>query len=312
MSLDLTDDERSELAQEVAAELDTGQYGDKYVLSRRQLLTLATATGGGGVLAALGADGAAAQATDDTSSGTVRGNSGGGMDVYLDQLRDPTGDEVLNVDDTGAIDATLREWVFAAARAQSLGIENTGASLGEDSGDLVVKDSDGSVVLRYDSDTGSWEMDSLSTNTVDISDTILESGEFVDIQSAGVSENPSDTSSTSYEVVADSTGSFDLVSNPPGTAIYGRFVARIKNNTSSETTFARPLIGDSDGGFESLSELEISVSGDFKTVDSGWVEITSVSTDDIYVNTNIEAKVTGGTGSFSASLVGLLIGWRIE
>jgi hypothetical protein len=61
MSLDLTADERSELAAEVAAELDTGRYGERFVLSRRQLLSIAGGVGGVAGLTALGVDPAAAQ-----------------------------------------------------------------------------------------------------------------------------------------------------------------------------------------------------------------------------------------------------------
>ena len=61
MSLELSDDERSALAAEVAAELDTGRYGDRFVLSRRQLLTIAGGAGGVAALVSLGVEPAAAQ-----------------------------------------------------------------------------------------------------------------------------------------------------------------------------------------------------------------------------------------------------------
>ena len=61
MSLELSDDERSALAAEVARELDTGRYGERFVLSRRQLLSIAGGAGGVAALTALGVDPAAAQ-----------------------------------------------------------------------------------------------------------------------------------------------------------------------------------------------------------------------------------------------------------
>ena len=61
MPLDLTDDERAQLAKDLAAELDTGQYGSRFVLSRRQLLTLAGGSAGVAGLVALGVDPATAQ-----------------------------------------------------------------------------------------------------------------------------------------------------------------------------------------------------------------------------------------------------------
>ena len=67
MSLELSDDERSALAAEVAHELDTGRYGERFVLSRRQLLSIAGGAGGVAALTALGVDPAAAQ----TAAGQV-------------------------------------------------------------------------------------------------------------------------------------------------------------------------------------------------------------------------------------------------
>jgi hypothetical protein len=113
--VDLSDDDYDEIASKVVERLDPGRYGDRFVLSRRQVMSLAGVAGGGGVLAALGVDQASAQASDiasaDTSDGQV-GASGSPEDVVIDQLRDPGGDEVFNVDDTGAIDAQPREWAF--------------------------------------------------------------------------------------------------------------------------------------------------------------------------------------------------------
>ncbi|MDB2226190.1 hypothetical protein PM023_16205 [Halorubrum ezzemoulense] len=57
----LTDDDRKQLAKDLAAELDTGLYGNRAVLSRRQLLTLAGGSAGVAGLVALGVDPATAQ-----------------------------------------------------------------------------------------------------------------------------------------------------------------------------------------------------------------------------------------------------------
>lgn len=58
---DLTDADRKALAADVAAELDTGHYGSRFVLSRRQLLSLAGGSAGVAGLVALGVDPATAQ-----------------------------------------------------------------------------------------------------------------------------------------------------------------------------------------------------------------------------------------------------------
>jgi hypothetical protein len=82
--------------------------------SRRGLLQAGGLLAGGGVLGALGTGRAsAADGTNDSSVGAV-GASGQSVDVYLDQLLDPNGDEVVNIDETGAINAAAsgREWRF--------------------------------------------------------------------------------------------------------------------------------------------------------------------------------------------------------
>jgi hypothetical protein len=61
MSLDLSDADRKALASDVAEELDTGRYGDRFVLSRRQLLSIAGGSAGVAGLTALGVDPATAQ-----------------------------------------------------------------------------------------------------------------------------------------------------------------------------------------------------------------------------------------------------------
>jgi len=85
----------------------------KTMPSRRQLLAGAGTLGVGALLGGGADTAAAADGTQDTSDGTVRGG-GGGVDVRLDELRDPGGDEVFDVDDTGAINAAVsgREWRF--------------------------------------------------------------------------------------------------------------------------------------------------------------------------------------------------------
>lgn len=84
----------------------------KMLPGRRGALKAGGLLAGGGLLGALGSDqAAAADGTQDTSAGTI-GAAGDSNDIYLDQLYDPDGDEILNVDDTGAINAQGREWLF--------------------------------------------------------------------------------------------------------------------------------------------------------------------------------------------------------
>jgi len=109
------------LAEQVVAELDPGSViNNKVVLSRRQLLAL---TGGGAGLAALGfgtGQASAADGSNDTSVGDV-GAAGDSVDVFVDELRDDGGDEWLDVDDTGDINAAFRPWDFGTIRPSALG-----------------------------------------------------------------------------------------------------------------------------------------------------------------------------------------------
>jgi hypothetical protein len=90
----------------------------KTMPSRRQLLAGAGTLGVGALLGGGAGSAAAADGTQDTSDGTVRGN-GGGVDIRLDELRDPGGDEVFDIDDTGAINAAVsgREFRFDSVSA---------------------------------------------------------------------------------------------------------------------------------------------------------------------------------------------------
>ena len=57
----LTDDQLDRLASQLAGRLPTGRHGDQFVLSRRQLLSVAGGSAGIAGLVALGVDPAAAQ-----------------------------------------------------------------------------------------------------------------------------------------------------------------------------------------------------------------------------------------------------------
>jgi len=101
-----------ELADAGVDALDTGVYGDTVVLSRRQ--ALAVSSGVVSLAALVGLSGSAAgQASADTNVGRTGSVDAGTVDVHVDQMYDEGGDEILNVDDTGAINAQFgRDWVF--------------------------------------------------------------------------------------------------------------------------------------------------------------------------------------------------------
>jgi len=127
-------------------------------------------------------------------------------------------------------------------------------------------------------------------------------------------ENVSSTSSTSYSTVAQMNGGLLTNSQPDGVTLYGRFYARMSNNTSNETVFLRPKIEELDPNFAgvSIGELEISVTGTSdQTADSGWTQLTSLKSDALYSPFQIQMKVSAGTGSLSADRrAGMLLQWR--
>jgi hypothetical protein len=92
--------------------------------SRRDLLKVGSGGLLGAGLLASSQPVSAAPASSDTSAGQV-GVAGDSEDMVLDQLYDPGGDEILNVDDSGGINAQFgREWYFDSAS-----IENTDTDL---------------------------------------------------------------------------------------------------------------------------------------------------------------------------------------
>jgi len=123
MAPDLPDSIDTEaLAKAVVDELDPGTVvDDKLVVSRRQVIALAGSGLGAGALATWATgDAAAADGTNDTSVGDV-GAAGDSVDVFVDEFRDEQGDEWLDVDDTGDINAAFgREFLFDALSTDTL------------------------------------------------------------------------------------------------------------------------------------------------------------------------------------------------
>jgi len=88
--------------------------------SRRDLLKVGSGGLLGAGLLASSQPVSAAPASADTSAGQV-GVAGDSNDVVLDQLRDPGGDEILNVDDSGGINAQFgRPWYFDTLDVEEL------------------------------------------------------------------------------------------------------------------------------------------------------------------------------------------------
>jgi hypothetical protein len=100
--------------------------------SRRDLLKVGSGGLLGAGLLASSQPVSAAPASADTSAGQV-GVAGDSEDIVLDQAYDPGGDEILNVDDSGGINAQFgRPWYFNTIHADTLGQD-----LDADSNDLT-------------------------------------------------------------------------------------------------------------------------------------------------------------------------------
>jgi len=103
------------------------------------------------------------------------------------------------------------------------------------------------------------------------------------------------TTSTDYTTLFELGGVVDVGDIPLNTSLYGRLIIANINDTSSETTFARPTVL---GGGGALPELEVSrTSTSFGIADSGWTEITTALSGNQRAWA-IEGKVSGGTGEY--------------
>lgn len=101
-----------DLVDAVADELDTGTYGNKVVLTRRQAAGLAAGTLSLGSILGFGTGSASAQSTGDESQGNV-GTAARTQDVWVDQLLDANNTQFLNVDPGEPVNAGFgRNWVF--------------------------------------------------------------------------------------------------------------------------------------------------------------------------------------------------------
>jgi len=114
MASESNDSDLRERVEQLEATVEQQQQTIRKMLpGRRGALKAGGLLAGGGLLGALGSERVeAADGTQDTSAGTI-GAAGDSNDIYLDQLYDPDGDEILNVDDTGDINAAFgRTWAF--------------------------------------------------------------------------------------------------------------------------------------------------------------------------------------------------------
>lgn len=175
--------------------------------------------------------------------------------------------------------------------------------------------------VRFTADGTNWHASKTAEfNSVDASSyavggsDLLKSNEFVTLQPHTPREDQTDatTTSTSYTPIFSANGWVDLDNVPAAASVYARLVWRMKISSGSETVFGRVDMWDSSNNQTALTETEVSTSSTANvTLDSGWVEVTSISADGVY-RPDFRGKVSSGTGTYRTEWCGILIGWRID
>jgi hypothetical protein len=240
------------------------------------------------------------------------------------ELEDNAGNVVAEWDDTNARwDFQNNQLVNSNTPEVEIGPDGGPfVSVNENAGDIELKDNSGTVVAKWDESATQWDFVSNDLTNVgvleagqlnnDAGDRLLAANDFLEIQSGVPEQEPSNTTSTSFEKVVSGMGVFDFDSTPPGTTPYGLFVVRARNSDVGETITIRPRVADTSNATTELSELEVSgEANDLTVLSSGWVELTSV-TSGIQLMDGYFAKVSGGTGDFSSRYGGLLVGWKVD
>lgn len=144
MGSELDDDDLNRLAAQVAERLPTGQYGDKVMLTRRQLLGAATGTLGVGALTSLGIGPATAQAAGqvgtqsepvDVEAASVSADSVSTEKAVVDGRPETTTGikEVVVPDDYSTIQAAIdNEWARETNHEVYINLQASGSPYNED------------------------------------------------------------------------------------------------------------------------------------------------------------------------------------
>lgn len=195
----------------------------------------------------------------------------------------------------------------------------------------LVEDSGDKRLTRYDENASGWvdeivnpdghdiSPSSVSTDDLNIASTgtLLSSGQEIVYAQPSLDGDISNTTSTSFTRLARGSGFLPFNQIPDGATLYGRQWARASMDTSSETGTLRPILwgGFASGSTATLSELDLTFdSTSTESKDTGWVEITSVSTGNNYIYAQTDGKVSGGTLQFSSRTLrpAPVFAWRIE
>ena len=161
---------------------------------------------------------------------------------------------------------------------------------------------------------GTASVTALEAGNVSITNagSILSSTASITQSSIGLSVDANvSTTSDSFEELSEYSGGLDLRQIPDGASLYANQIAWANSPVDSPLTL-RPKMRNLDGNSVELTELELTVDSTFSLFQTGWTEITSLSTDP-YLADSLEGKVeTAGEEAALNQQYALLFEWRVD
>ena len=202
-----------------------------------------------------------------------------------------------------------------------------------ENGQIVLEVAGQTVPVDVDIDGGLSldEIEAFTDNSIDAKGSDLENLGSVSTEQARIGEHVFQTGNHSpTESIADTTSSTyeeiclmgGAATGPPtipeDATFYGRFIVQHSGVASGDEQFIRPTILGSESGRVELDELELNRDGEdgssgIGITDTGWVELTSLDSNDRELRgLTLEGKVDGDSASWADARTGLLFGWRAD
>jgi hypothetical protein len=230
------------------------------------------------------------------------------------------------------------------AAAQSLELPNGYApALEESSGDLVINDTNGNTVLRWDDTNAKWQLaatldadgndvtnvGALGTDEVTTKKLATDQGtvwsqasnDLLQTSPALTTANEASTvSSTSTENICRMSGFFDMASVPDAATVYGRMGGRTGGTIDQDVTIFPTAANGQDGSTSTINGLRLTIQqgNTYDPFDTSWVEITDTEfQDNFIVGSRIRGSLETQTNGDSAepilkTSVGISFAWRID
>jgi len=168
--------------------------------------------------------------------------------------------------------------------------------------ETVVSDSVDTNSLTDGDDGGAWET---------LREIGYESGDVMTLGQVEAKGAESGNSNTSYADVAQTdVGTLDLESAPKS-QVRLKYSCLVSLTDAGDTVFSRPQVANNDGLFSVLDELEVSFTGGtgFPLIDSGWVDPTSITADQMIKFNSPQAKISSSpAGTYNIQTPTLAVG----